>query len=160
MDIVVVISRWIHVITACIAIGSVFFMRVIVPAGLAHLDDAPRRETFLRLRRLLKPVIHTAILLFLLTGAFNAWRAWPQYNLSPGLTHGLFGMHLLLALVVFTISLITLKGAEPPKAHKGWMAANVVLLLVVVAFASTLKTVREKAVANAPREGTVTAAEE
>jgi heme A synthase len=61
------------------------------------------------------------------------------------LGHGLFGVHLLLALIVFGIALWLLAGKEPPANHKKWMAVNLVLMLLAVAAASTLKYVREHA---------------
>jgi len=140
-----ILSRWIHVITACIAIGGVFFMRIVVPIGLSSLDPESQKQTFLRLRSVFKKVIHTAILLFLLSGTYNAILIWPQYNAIKGLGHALFGMHVLLALIVFGIALAALAGKEPPKAHKAMMMTNLVLLMLVVAFASTLKWARERA---------------
>ena len=60
-----------------------------------------------------------------------------------------FGLHVLLAIAVFTISLILLAGKEPPLTHKKWMTVNLVLLMFVVAAASTLKWVRDHAPATA-----------
>src|SRR5688572_33026509 len=119
-----VLSRWFHVVTACIALGGVFFMRIVLPIGLRTLDPDAQKQTFLRCRRVFKMVIHTAILLFLLTGTYNAIRTWPQYDAIKGLGHALFGMHVLLALIVFGIALYVTIGDEPPKSHRGLMALN------------------------------------
>ncbi len=145
LDALVVISfRWIHIVTACIAVGGVFFMRIILPIGLSTLDPEAKKTAFLRTRRVFKIVIHSAILLFLISGTYNAIRNWPAYTaMGPGVGHGMFGMHLLLALVVFGIALWLLAGAEPPASHRKWMMVNVVLLLTTVAVASTLKYARE-----------------
>lgn len=149
-DFLPILSRWIHIISACLVIGGLFFMRIVVPIGLQSLDPEAQKQTFLRLRSVFKRVVHTAILLFLISGIYNTITIWPQYSSIKGLGHGLFGMHVLLALVVFGIALVGLAGKEPPKAHKGMMAANLVLLLLVVAFASTLKRVREQANLSTP----------
>lgn len=140
-----ILSRWIHVLTACIALGGVFFMRVVVPVGIRSLEEPMRSESFLRLRSIFKKVIHTAILLFLITGTYNAILTWPRYASMKGLGHGLFGLHLLLALIVFGISLYATAGKQPPKNHRGLMLANLVLLVFVVLAASTLKWARERA---------------
>ncbi len=79
------------------------------------------------------------ILLFLISGIYNAVRNWHTYNQWPGITHGLFGLHLLLALTVFIIWLILLAGPRPIQIHARWMMINIVLLFVTVAVASTLK---------------------
>ncbi len=91
-------------------------------------------------------VAHSSILLLLVSGTYNAVRNWHAYTaLGPGVGHGLFGVHLLLALAVFGISLWLLAGAEPHADHGKWMAINLVLLFCAIAAASTLKYVREHA---------------
>lgn len=135
-----VVFRWLHVIFAALAVGGVFFMRVVLPAGIRHLDEGTRTDVFLRCRRVFKMVIHTAILFLLISGTYNSIRLWDQYK---GL-HGLWGTHLLLALIVFGISLWLLMGKQPPKSHDKWALVNLLLLFLLVAIASTLKNVRER----------------
>jgi uncharacterized membrane protein len=148
--ILVIFFRWLHVATACIAVGGVFFIRVIFPIGLKSLDSEPARKMLLSTRRAFKMVVHSAILLLLISGTYNAVQNWPGYTRAgPGVGHGLFGVHLLLALIVFGIALWLLTGPEPPVNHKSWMGVNVVLLLLAIAAASTLKYVREHANNNA-----------
>jgi uncharacterized membrane protein len=139
-----VLFRWLHVIFAALAIGGIFFMRVILPAGIRHLDATTRDDVFLRTRRRFKMVIHAAILFLIISGTYNSIRMWDQYK---GL-HGLWGTHILLALIVFGIALWLLVGRQPPAQHDRWAMVNLVLLLVLVAVASTLKNVRERR--NAP----------
>lgn len=139
----IIFFRWLHIITACIAVGGVFFMRIVLPLGIISLDPEPRQAVFLRCRRIFKMVIHPAILLFLISGIYNTFKVWDQYKQTPGLTHGLWGMHVLLALIVFGIALVLLAGKEPPKSYKAWMTGNLVLLMFIVAAASTLKYIRE-----------------
>ena len=145
MPFLIVFFRWLHVITACVAIGSVFFVRLLLPVGLRVADDSTRHAAFLRCRRALKLVIHPAILLFLISGIFNSWRAWDAYKTIPTVAHPLWGTHVLLAAIIFAIALYVLAGAEPPAGHRNWMLVTLVLLVATVAVASTLKYEREKA---------------
>lgn len=146
--VLVVSVRWLHIVAACLAVGGVFFIRFLLPAGLRKVEADQGKLVFLGARRAFKMVIHTCILVLLLTGTYNAVRNWHGYAAAgPGLGHGLFGLHLLLALVVFGISLWLLTGTEPPASHRKWAAINMVLLLLTVAAASTVKYVREAAVA-------------
>jgi len=135
--------RWLHVFTACVAIGGVFFMRLIVPIGLATLDPVPRKAAFLRLRRVFKMVIHTSILLLLVSGIYNSWANWDAYNQIPQQAQPLWGTHVLLALCIFAISLYVLAGVEPPARHAKLMAVNLVLMALLLAVAATLKYARE-----------------
>ncbi len=137
--------RWLHIVTACVVFGSAFFMRFVMPAAIKPLDPESRDATFLRTRRAFKMVVHSCILLFLISGIYNAVRNWPTYNNWPGVAHGLFGLHLLIALIIWTIALWLLAGREPRRNHAKWMKFNVILLFLTVAVASTLKWVREYA---------------
>jgi len=131
MLIISTISRWLHVLGACLVVGGVFWM-VLTPA------TAPRGRAF-------KPVLHSCFLLLILTGAFNAWRAWGQYSLWPGVLHGVFGLHVLLALAAIGLLIWATMKPAPNGRVLVW---GVALLFVVVLLASTLKGLRERAVIN------------
>lgn len=150
MEVLIVLSRWLHVISAVLAIGGLFFMRVILPLGLAQADPASREAVFLRCRRAYKMTVHPCILFLLLTGAFNTWRAWPDYKLNTKLMHGLWGPHLFLGLTAIVISLILLAPKQVPKWHKTGAAINLIILFITVALASTLKYVRDTTVKQHP----------
>ena len=137
-----ILFRWLHIIPACLSIGGVFFMRIILPVGLTVLPSDQQKAVFLRCRRVFKFVIHPSILLFLISGVYNSMANWGAYRAIHG-SHAYFGLHVLLAVVTFTISLILLAGKEPPKMHKQWMTVNLAVLMFVVAAASTLKWVRD-----------------
>jgi uncharacterized membrane protein len=143
MNILIILSRYLHVISAVLAIGGLFFLRVILPLGLAQADAASRDAVFLRCRRAFKMVIHPAVLLLILTGAFNTWAAWNDYKLNKPLMHGLWGPHMLLGLTAMIIALVALAPKEPPRWHKTAAAVNLFLLLTAVLLASTLKYVRD-----------------
>jgi uncharacterized membrane protein len=140
----IVLFRWIHIATACVAVGGVFFIRIVFPIGLRALDADAARTMLLKTRRAFKMVVHPCILLLLISGTFNAWVNWPKYtSMNAGLGHSLFGVHLLLALIVFSIALWLLAGQEPPKNHLKWMAINLGLMFLTIAAASVLKYARE-----------------
>jgi uncharacterized membrane protein len=139
MEVMVILSRWLHVMSAILAIGGTFFMRVILPLGLAQADAASREAVFLRCRRVLKMLIHTCILFLLLTGAFNTWRSWGDYKLNAALLHGLWGSHMLLGLLAMVIALVLLAPKAPPTWHRSGAAITLAILFVAVLVASTLK---------------------
>ncbi len=139
--------RWLHVVTACIALGGVFFMVAVVPIGLRSLDGVVRDEVGLRFRRVFKIVIHTCILLFLISGIYNAIANWEAYRAGVPVTHALLGAHVGLALIVFAVALVLLAGRTPRSGARRWMALNLILMLIVVAAASSLKWARERGLA-------------
>ena len=139
-----VLFRWLHIIPACLAIGGAVFMRLVLPVGLAALDDPQQRQAvFLRCRRVFKMVIHTCILLLVISGSYNAWNNWHWYDNAIPKSHIAFGLHFILALLVFGISIVVLMGKEPPASHRKLMAVNLILLALVVAAGSSLKWVRD-----------------
>jgi uncharacterized membrane protein len=138
-----IFSRWLHVSVAAILTGGVFFFAVLLPAAARGLELTERDALLLRARRALKMTVHSAILLLLLTGAYNAVRNWHTYNQFPGITHGLFGIHLLLALAVMVVLLVQLAGQVPRPAQLSALRWAVALLLLAIAAASTLKSARE-----------------
>jgi uncharacterized membrane protein len=140
----IVLFRWLHLTTACVAVGGVFFLTIIFPIGIKALDAESARVVLLRTRRVFKMVIHTCILFLLISGTYNATMNWGKYTaMSAGLGHGLFGLHLLLALIVFGIALWLLMGKEPKKDHLRWMAITLGLMFLTIAAASVLKYARE-----------------
>jgi uncharacterized membrane protein len=145
MSILIILSRYLHVISAVLAIGGLFFMRVILPLGLAQADPASRDAVFLRCRRGFKMVIHSAVLLLLLTGAYNTYSNWNDYKLNTRLMHGLWGPHMLLGVIAMILALVSLAPEAPPRWHKTGAVINLILLLTAVFLASTLKYVRDSA---------------
>src|SRR5688572_1231061 len=100
MEVLVVLLRWLHVISAILAIGGAFFMRVVVPPALAEAEAGSREAVLIALRKKFKMVVHICVTLLIATGAFNTWRNWEDYKLRTGVMHALWGMHMLLGLVV------------------------------------------------------------
>jgi uncharacterized membrane protein len=145
MILTVILSRWIHVICACLIIGGVFFIRFLVPRGLSPLHDSVRWEILLRLRKYFKRVVHIAIALLIITGIYNTWLSWDKYQLDSAVLHSLWGTHILLAALAFSIALYVLAGPQPPRSHRKLMALNFAILLLAVAAASSLKWAKERA---------------
>ncbi len=143
LDFLAVFSRWVHVMTACAVIGGLIFMRFIVPRGLGPLGEGDRRDAMLRMRRAFKILVHSAIVLFIASGTYNAYLAWDKYPRGSG--HAMFGVHVVLALMIFAIAIWLFLGEVVTAKHRRWMLINLLLLGCAVAAASSLKFLRERA---------------
>jgi uncharacterized membrane protein len=143
-----ILSRWTHIVTACIAIGGVFFLRIVLPVGLRAADEISATAVLLKCRRVFKMTIHTALLLFLISGTYNIVHGWADYKaMDPAIGHSLLGLHLLLGLIVLGILMWILAAKQQvPAGYMKWLAVSLGLMLVTVAVASTLKTAREAAI--------------
>ena len=135
--------RWMHLIAACALLGSVFFFHVILPLGVRGLDPVAEEAVYLRCRRGFKMTVHVSLLLFLISGIYNALKNWPTYTLRPGIMHGLFGMHLLLGLGAITALMFMLAGRKARRSSAAWTRWVLVALALGIAVASTLKSTRE-----------------
>jgi cytochrome c oxidase assembly factor CtaG len=135
------------VFTACVLVGGIVFMRLILPLGLATLDPVPQKEVYLRFRRAFKIVVHSAILLLLISGIYNAWRNWDWYSQAEARpwAHALFGLHILLGVSAFALALVLTAGPQPPRWHRTGMAVGVGLAVLIVAAGAGVKWAREKA---------------
>jgi uncharacterized membrane protein len=143
-----VLFRWLHLATAAVAVGGVFYARIVVPIALrGGLGDDPAvRPVVLRARRVFKIVTHSCILFLLVSGTYNATLNWAVYTrMGPGVGHSLFGMHLLLGLTALGLLLWQMIKAEPPADHLTWMGVVLGLMLLTIAFGSVLKYGREHA---------------
>src|SRR5690349_8389887 len=103
------ILRWLHIVSATLAVGVPIYFRFVVMPALATLDDENRNRMSDALARRWKMFVHILIVVFLATGRYNflgiaRWRG-PEFDADAKRTyHMLFGIKLLIALVIFTIS--------------------------------------------------------
>ena len=137
-----VISRFIHVGTAIVMVGGTVFMRfILMPAAV----ELPQAEHDLLRQRLLarwKRVVHSGIVLLLLSGGYNYWLAIRLHR-GDGLYHGLVGTKILLALVVFFIASVLIgRSAAFEKLRQNraqWMGLIVLLATVIVGLSGFVK---------------------
>ena len=147
----VILVRWIHVVSASAVVGSIFFFYLVLPMTLRGHEREARERAMLRAARGAKMTVHVTLLLILLSGAYNAWKNWPIYTAHPGLMHALFGVHLLLGLLAYTFLMVVLAGkGDKPTRYAGGRFA-LLLFVLGIAAASTLKSAREWAIVEAAK---------
>ncbi|MDA8743229.1 hypothetical protein N9N28_01235 [Rubripirellula amarantea] len=98
-----VISRVVHVGTAITLVGgSVFTLLVLMPAA-KQISDAEHQTLATALMGRWKRFVHGGVLLFLVSGFYNYFRAIPNHK-GDGLYHALVGTKMLMAFVVFFLA--------------------------------------------------------
>ncbi|TWU15689.1 hypothetical protein [Allorhodopirellula heiligendammensis] len=142
MQILDTISRIVHVATAITLVGgSVFTLFVLLPSIKALSDDA-RQQLAVAINGRWKRFIHGGILLFLLSGFYNYFRAMPAHK-GDGLYHGLLGTKILLAFAVFFFASVLVgrsAGTEGMRANrKKWLSVIVILAALIVSISGFLK---------------------
>lgn len=147
IDPVLLISRWLHLSAAIIAIGGVAFQRLAYIPGLMGALVDPSRETVREaVRRRWAPIVHACIVILLLTGGYNfVVQALPP-KIEPMPYHAIFGVKFLAALAVFFIaSILVGRGqgfANLRNNAKGALTWLLVLGVTIVLLSGILNQVR------------------
>ena len=145
MLLLALIMRWAHIFAAITAVGGAIFMRVVyLPAASALPEEAATRLRQPLMRRW-KMIVHTCILVFLVSGLYNYLVITGPAHHGQPLYHALFGVKFLLALVVFSLALALTStsgfGAGLRRRGPVGLTLLVVLMVVIVLISGVLKVV-------------------
>lgn len=140
---IALLSRWLHMMAAVAAVGgTLFVVMALLPAAREH----PAPELLAAVQRRFKRLVHAAIGLLLLTGLYNYLvvslprvRQWESAS-ARGLYHGLMGVKIVLALVLFALALLLLKPVPAMQVKRErWLLLNLVLGSAIVLIGSVLR---------------------
>lgn len=105
VEILPLIMRWLHILSAITAIGGAIFMRLVLhPTVAANLTDEEHMRLRAPLMKRWKMFVRTCIALFLISGLYNYMLVEMPLHEGQGIYHMLFGIKFLLALVVFFLA--------------------------------------------------------
>ena len=142
MMILDVISRITHVSTAIVLVGgSVFVLFMLLPA--TAVLSADQRTTFSeKIQSRWKRFVHTGVLLFLVSGFYNYYRAVGLHK-GDGPYHMLLGIKMLLAFGVFFLaSAMVGRSAKLAtfRENRGkWLRVLVLLAAIIVSISGYVK---------------------
>lgn len=141
-----ILSRWTHVATAIVILGGSVFLRFLVIPAAATLPDSEHEAFRARLMGTWRKFVSVGIALFLLSGFYNYIAVAVPRHRGDGLYHGLMGLKMLLAFVVFFLA-SALAGRS--KAFEGmrennrrWLAITLALGFVIVGISGYLRVAR------------------
>ena len=148
MEIVGLLSRWLHILFAAIAVGGTAMARfALAPAAQEVTGDEVTAYRAAVRRRWMKWVM-AAVGILLLSGIFNfvvvhqGFKAVDGGEL-PKWYHALFGTKFLLAMVVFYISsLIVGRSEAAQRARQNeimWLNVNFFLMIAIICLAGILR---------------------
>lgn len=146
MELVNLLSRWLHVSSAVVGVGATILMRFVVLPALAQLPNGG--EVLDRIRPGVKKLIHSAMGLLILTGLYNYLVvAAPSVKKlreagveTMARYHMVIGTKIILALALFVIAILLLKPV--PSFHenrKQWLTVNTVLGLLILLLSAYLR---------------------
>lgn len=140
------VARWLHILSASLAIGVPIYVRFVLMPALAQLDDAQRAAFRETLHSRWRIFVHVMIVIFLATGFWTYLGAQRWRDLEAPLRpryHMLFGIKFLIALGMFFIS-SALAGRSAALAGmrsnaKMWLGVLIVLGLCVIGIANVMR---------------------
>jgi uncharacterized membrane protein len=144
VDWLAVLFRWIHILTAVIAVGGVLFQRlVLMPAISGTLDEGQRVKVHEAVVGRWKTVLMTCIGLLLVSGFWNFFTISLDKAKTAPAYHGLFGLKFLAALAVFFLGSVLTGKAKAFQTMRDrrayWLGVTAVLAVLVILVSGILK---------------------
>lgn len=142
-DVVMFVSRWLHILAAVTAGGGAIFMKLALHPASQTLAEGERQTLREAVRARWSKVVMISIAVLLATGLFNFIQIVKLYDLKGTPYHALFGTKFILAMAVFALaSILVGRSALAVKLRSDmgkWLTVLVTLLVVVIGLSSGLK---------------------
>lgn len=139
--VLMLVSRWLHVLSAIVMAGGTIFMRFALIPALGASTPEMRQEVQTSVLNRWRLYVHATITVLIVTGFYNFYARMSQVKPMP--YHALFGLKFLLAMVIFFIASVLVgrsKGLKPMRDNaKFWLNVNVVLAVIVVLIAGGMR---------------------
>ena len=143
MDVVALLSRWIHIGTAVVLVGGTCFLRFVLAPAAAQLSETEHAKLRQLVMQTWKKFVHGGIALFLISGLYNYLVVMRPLHQGDKAYHMLMGIKILLALVIFFIGSALVgrsKAFEGMRAKaKFWQLVIVILSAVVIGISGYAK---------------------
>lgn len=142
LDLVQLLSRWLHILSAVTAGGGVLFMKFALHPASETLPEDARGALREAVRSRWSKVVHAAVAVLLVTGFYNFFLNLRTYEL-PKVYHPIFGVKFLLAMGVFFLGIVLVGRsdlAQRMRAEAGkWLTLSAALLALLILASSTLR---------------------
>lgn len=142
MDSIDIVSRIVHVATAIVLVGGTVFSAFVLLPSANQLSKESHDLLAAEIKGRWKRYVHLGILLFLVSGFYNYFRAMGLHK-GDGLYHGLIGTKMLLAFAIFFIaSGLVGRSAklQSMRDNRGfWLKTMVLMAAVIVAISGFAK---------------------
>ena len=141
-----------HLVAAIVTLGGIAYAVIVLTPSLRLLDDDLRVKLLGLFRRRFTRLLHSAIGVLLISGAYHWWRNAPVYaRLNTGddkrlfmALQGLLGLKVLAAVGLFAIVLLPEKRSLPHRPDRG-MKGALVLGIGIVMIAAAVRCLRLRA---------------
>ena len=145
LNVLHIVMRFFHIFAAVTAVGgTIFTAYVVIPA--THVLTAETRDNFYEIaRRRSAKLVAFSISLLLITGFYNYLMVQMPLHRGQGLYHGLMGVKIFLAFLVFFIaSAVTGKSptfAKIREYRKRWIRLQILASVAIIALGAILRAI-------------------
>ena len=159
LNVLYLVCRYMHLIGGMLLVGGILFYEMVVPIAIADLKAEAQIAIFARARWVFRWLVWTSVTVMVLTGAFMTfWKLntyiesefLPQMPIMrhvighlpwPLRTGWWWAAHVLSAIFAMMIAAHMVAGDRPPRHPVGWLRLDLMLLLIVVFFATVTRQV-------------------
>jgi hypothetical protein len=160
-------TRYLHIVCATILVGGTLFYEMVVPPAIDELRPEQQLLIFARARWFFKWIVWVCSGILLISGGVSSYAHWDQYSrdqiyrvdqsphshlppemveLTPMARPGWWwAAHASTGIIALLISLSLTIGKVPPNRPIRWMRLNLIILLVVIFFATVARQTRLEA---------------
>jgi uncharacterized membrane protein len=143
IEILNVVSRWVHIGTAIVVVGGTVFMRFVLLPAAEPLPQAEHDQLRARVMGRWKIFVMAGIALFLLSGFYNYVAVSIPKHHGDKAYHALMGTKILIAFGVFFLASVLVGRSarfEPlRRERKKWLLILLALAFTIVLISSFLK---------------------
>lgn len=143
LDILPLISRWLHIIPAIILVGGTLFMRLALAPVASAAEGSETAELRESIRRKWAKWVMISSGLLLVSGLYNSAIKAMGFQMSGTPYNGLLLVKILLALAVFYLSAVlsgrSEKAVKFRQSETKWLNILCVLMLAIVIIAGYMK---------------------
>ena len=144
--VLMLVARWLHILSATLAIGVPLYVRFVLMPALGTLDEANRSRLQEAIAKRWRMIVHILIVVFLATGlyTFLGIARWKTFSQEAKMQyHALFGVKFLIALAMFTISsaLAGRSGFFAPirQNPRPWLQVLILLGLLIIGISGIMR---------------------
>lgn len=142
--IVELILRWLHILSAILLAGGVFFQRFALVPGLSGLDAEQRETIYQPIRRFWSKCVRAAAVFLFVSGLINAVNAIKAYEFA-GPYHVLVLVKLILVFVILALmELLAGKSSAAQKIREKesfWLNISVLVVVVLVCLGGYMRSI-------------------
>ncbi len=159
MNVLYLLARYMHLVGGMLLLGGILFYETVVPIAISELKAEAQIAIFARARWVFRWVVWSGVAIMILTGVFmtvgklniyieseflpqmpNLRRILPEMP-WPMRTGWWWSAHVLSAVVAMAIAAHMVSGDRPPRHPVSWLRLDLMVLLIVVFFATVTRQV-------------------